>query len=86
MHPDVIRRLACAPRLTNAFSHHPALYEADKKAHEEAVQNGGVRLATSFPTLQLIVRVANRLFLLYFVCRAAVDPVLVWDPTPHDEP
>lgn len=26
---------------------HIALYEADKKAHEEAVQNGGVRLATS---------------------------------------
>ena len=67
MYPDVIRRLACAPSLTNAFSHHPALYEADKKAHEEAVQNGGVRLATSFPTLQLIVRVANRR-LLFFSC------------------
>jgi hypothetical protein len=33
-------------------SSHPdvvaALYEADQKAHEEAVQNGGVRLALSF--------------------------------------
>lgn len=59
------------------FSRLPALYEADKKAHEEAVQNGGVRLATSFPTPSR--RVAN----LWTNDLPVAQLILYWYGTPH---
>lgn len=54
-----------------------ALYEADKKAHEEAIRNGGVRVASFTP----FDKQANAL-----TCVA--DPVLVWNTQTRnrDEP
>lgn len=55
-----------------------ALYEADKLAHEEAVQNGGVSSLSSLRVTPDVI-----LILIHGACDAnLVDYVLVRDPTP----